>query len=225
MFMSFRRWTVALVASAATLAGAGVASAQTIDTRTGEYLTSGVSSGFGQTFTAPAGATTLTQFSFWLSGGGLGLVSSYEAYLMQWNGSMPVGEVLYSSGPRDTPECCPQERVDFTTGELTVTPGAQYVAFLLSTSGNLAYRRVRLDGEWFNSYDGGASIFAYSCGDDTAELLSTCQWAESNTADIDNEFVATFESAAITVPEPSSIALLVVGAAALIAVRRTRRHA
>lgn len=224
MITDFRRCLTIVVACTALAAGSRVADAQTIDTRTGESSAGSIATGFGQSFTAPAGASTLQQFSFWIASGGSDLMTSYEAFVMQWNGSAPFGEVLYSSGPLDTPICCPLMRVDFDTGDLAVTPGSEYIAFLLRTSGNITYSRVRLGGEWFDSYAGGAALFAHSCGDDESTFLETCSWNESGVADIDTEFVATFASVA-TVPEPNELALVMTGVIGLIGLQRGRRRA
>ncbi len=217
MFSIFRRSVLAFFVCISFFPVLRGLDAQVIDTRTAERRGVVSTPGFGQTFTVPDGATTLLHFSFFLatSGNMTASMSTYEAFIMQWNGTAAVGDVLYSSGERTASPCCPVWEENFLTGNLPVTAGTQYVAVVWSYSGNLVHSAAALDGDYVNSYSGGSSLFPHSCED----VLIGCGWVTQ--AGQDKEFVATFTSVA-TVPEPAPFALFAAGGLVAFAARRIR---
>ena len=133
--------------AAACLAAALPLGAQTIDTRNGQpipvggFALGGTTSFYalrtiGQSFVAPAGATSLTSFSFFLSRGAFlpggaddfTFVASLQAFT---SGGMPVGPVLFASAARTLGASDPLNVVAeqrFVTSGTALTPGATYRA-------------------------------------------------------------------------------------------------
>jgi len=96
---------------------------------------------YGQTITAPTGATSLNDFSFWLEN--LQAVS-FKAYVYAWDQatSRATGSALFTSaliaGPTGG---TPFTQITVNTGSTAVSAGAMYVMFF-STSGEIV-RRIR----------------------------------------------------------------------------------
>jgi len=85
---------------------------------------------YGQTFTAPTnGDANLQDFGFYM-GSPTGAAGNIllRAYIATWTGTQ-AGELLYTSADYDY-DNLGHEHLTFTTGGLTLTPGATYVAFL-----------------------------------------------------------------------------------------------
>jgi hypothetical protein len=206
--------------SAALVAAAVVAvplGAQTIDTRNGQplpvggYALGATESAYGlrtigQSFVTPAGATSLTSFSFFLSRGaflpGGANDFTFVARLQAFTpGGIPVGPVLFASAPRTLSASTPLNVVAeelFTTGGTAVTPGATYVAYL-------------------------AALDAPSTGGRFVSYYATDQYAPGRVygaTDGDLAFVAQF--AGTTVPEPGTWLLVATGCAVLGASVRRR---
>jgi len=185
----------------------------------------------GQTFTASVDGQ-LTGFSFWL-GNEAGSPDAitvdadqlrFRAYIMAWDGTASVGEVLYSSDITAGPETISQQ-VSFAPTALMLTSGSRYVAFL-STSGlfaenpDFAFAAVGLSDE---SPLGGSSVFLDS-GDDVACFLSTCGTTWQSGTDFSAPQLQ-FELVVRTVPEPASVSLVLIGMAGLFLAARRRRLA
>lgn len=199
------------------------ADAQLIDTRNATpVLTFGVT--YGQTFTAPVGATHLERFSFWLSHFGDGGTPdpAIRAVVMAWDGTQAVGAPLYTSPIRAPGPCCSGVvEESFLTPGLAVVGGAQYVAVVTAVRGALLYQRPG-DDEYFqvfaDTYAGGGAVII---GCPSGTLDDDCFWWPETD---DVSFVAEFASTASVVPEPASIVLVATGLAACGVVGRRRRR-
>jgi hypothetical protein len=183
----------------------------------------------GQTFTAAVDGQ-LSGFSFWL-GNEAGSPDAntvdadqlrFRAYIMAWDGTASVGEVLYSSDIMSGPTTAAQQ-ITFAPTALMLTTGSSYVAFL-STSGlfaenpDFAFAAVGLSDE---SGLGGTSVFLDS-GNDAACFLSTCGTTWQSGTDFSAPQLQ-FELVVRTVPEPASASLALIGLAGLTVVARRRR--
>jgi hypothetical protein len=119
----------------------GAASAQsTIDTTaafTGNSVyywgNSDDTPGYGQVFTAPAGASSLYSFEFFVKADSGSM--DYTAYLFAWNGTSTTGAALYTSTPLSMPASDSFTPQQINTGGIAVTPGSQYLACFYQTSG------------------------------------------------------------------------------------------
>ena len=205
--------------AAACLAAALPLGAQTIDTRNGQpipvggFALGGTTSFYalrtiGQSFVAPAGATSLTSFSFFLSRGAFlpggaddfTFVASLQAFT---SGGMPVGPVLFASAARTLGASDPLNVVAeqrFVTSGTALTPGATYVAYLTA----------------LDAPPTGGRFVSYYATDQYAPGRVYGAVAEGDLA-----FVAQFAST--TVPEPATWVLVAVGGALVGAFAR-RRH-
>lgn len=198
---------------------AGVARAQTVDTRNGERIYGATSEHFGQTFTAPAGAAFLHVFSFFVYGNGDTHDAVYRGALRAWDGA-PTGPVLYASELRVANTCCTPLEAQLLTGSVPVVPGNVYVAYIEQLAGRLAHTLPGNGLEDFaDSYAGGNAIGGVCQPDPTS-----CTWYEQG---FDREFIARFSASATVAPEPGAAALLGGGLAvgALARRRRTRSEA
>ena len=191
--------------------------AQTIDTRNGQpipvggYALGASESAYGlrtlgQSFVTPAGATSLTSFSFFLSRGAFlpggandfTFVARVQAFSP---GGVPVGPVLFESAARTLSASSPLNVVAeqlFATGGTAVTPGASYVAYLTA----------------LDAPPTGGRFVAYYATDQYA------QGRVYGASDGDLAFVAQF--AGTTVPEPGTWLLVATGCVALAASARRR---
>lgn len=209
--------------AAAGLVAALPVGAQTIDTRNGQpvpvggYALGATESAYGfrivgESFVVPAGATSLTSFSFFLSRGaflpGGANDFTFVARLQAFSpDGVPVGPVLFESAARTLSAAGPLNEVTeqpFVTGGTAVTAGATYVAYL-------------------------AALDAPSTGGRLVSYYATDQYGLGRVygaTDGDLAFVAQFDATtAATVPEPGTWLLVATGCAVLgaSARRRTRR--
>ena len=177
----------------------------------------------GQTFVATG--TNLADFSFWLSNDGLGTTQAdalqLRGYLMAWDGSQAVGPVLYASDTRVGPTLLAQQ-YQFITSNLTLSAGAQYVAFLSVSEFIAGISPADASAAFIMSDDagsGGELVFAFN-GDDFPSLTTT-PWTTGNGEQL--QFEATFNGT--VVPEPATVLLLGCGVFIIGAVRARRRDA
>lgn len=125
----------ALVAIGMCLASVSAASATTnvVDTRDDTVVTFISAFGvpntttYGQTIIAPAGAQTLTSFTFRLENLPFTVFTRAEVYA--WDGTKATGAELFGSSLRTTTGTTLQD-LTFDTGGTPVTAGSQYVLFL-----------------------------------------------------------------------------------------------
>lgn len=208
-----------LIAALATSALAPAANAATIDTTqafTGAWSPFGVSdtSTYGQTFTAGA-ANTLNSFSLFLHGAVPSPIE-FKAYIYAWNGDFATGPQLFASALQTftgSPFATPAEFA-FNTGNLGLTSGQQYVAFL-TTAGLQAGRpdstaTMPYAGAFGSEALAGGSFVFYNSGNNFAALTST-PWdlRNSNSNGIgDVWFRASFGNG---VPEPAAWAMMLAG--------------
>lgn len=227
-----RRW----LACAATLALAPAqAVAGIIDTESGWDHGYAVSSfgepwaaTFGQTFTVTGPDTVLNSFSFWLNDFAHNPdapdATEFAAYVMVWNRSAQhaTGPILYHSSMRSTTNnfgLDGWEEFSFSTGDLSLTAGEHYVAFLSASNffdgvnGQAAMGLLPDD-----AYGGGQ--FAYIFNGTDFSMLSSRSWSTWASGQ-DLAFRMTF-SAPANVPEPSSLVLLLTGG--LFSMVRDRRR-
>lgn len=88
---------------------------------------SGLNALWGQSFTVPATAATLDDFTIWMYDTWGTSPRSLNLDVKDWDGSAPAGPALYS-GVLTTSGALGWSELAYDTGRLPVTPGAQYVA-------------------------------------------------------------------------------------------------
>lgn len=179
----------------------------------------------GQTFTLPAPGTdnVLTDFAFALAPWS-DTAFDYRAYLFQWDGSKATGPALFTSAAQ-----IGSQAASFSGLSIELTPGTTYIA-LLTTQG------VVNDGSYSNGFlfnnsgnvyaDGGAyqQTSPSSGGSTGIGSWTSVAWTPVNG---DFQFTANFSEGSVSssaTPEPSSIALITLGGAAIIGLRRIRRR-
>jgi hypothetical protein len=215
---------------AATSALAAPARADTIinlvQPYTGSWTAIGVpdTSTYGQTFTVGAD-NVLTSFSLYLNGASNSEMR-FKGYLYRWDGSKAVGPELYASSVQSfsgvDDNSVPAEFA-FNTGNLSLTNGQQYIAFL-STAGlqlerpGSAYGMPFSGSLFSNPYAGGGFQY-YNTGNDFSPLTSTT-WETSGLALGDVWFKARLVAPAV--PAPGSL-LLLAGLAGTVGLVRSRR--
>jgi hypothetical protein len=168
---------------------------------------------FGQTFTVPTDENTvLTSFTFALRASASSMLN-YRPYVYAWDGSKITGPALYSGGISSYSSTS-YAPVEVDTGELSLTPGAQYVAFftLLDTDG------TTIDGSFGSGSMGIHSSFSvYGGGEhvqtNTADFNNLDDTAWFPFFGLDLAFKATFIP--VAVPEPSTWAMMLGGLALL----------
>jgi hypothetical protein len=182
---------------------------------------------FGQTFAAPAGYVWLDEFTFRLLYNE-GPQFEFTAYVAAWDGVKASGPMLYASPLQTSPaEGAGSTLYTFSTGGIAVKSEETYVAFVNASPyaaahpfpiwpKALAYLRQGGAG-YSDSYGGGA--FVYDANGSDFAALTARPWRYTGVQQYDLAFTAAF-----SVPEPSTVALvgtavLLVGAAAR---RRTR---
>lgn len=187
----------------------------------------------GQTFTVPLTDNVLTSFRLMLADEDDGLYDQYgftgqtkfDFKVMAWNGTRATGSSLFSSGPLTvtTGNYTPAE-FTFNTGNLALTPGGQYVAFVTTSEradGANDFATVANAGDPYggggDAYAGGDFVYLDN-GTDTSAWTTT-NWTKLRTDDavpMDAAFRATFVAA---VPEPSSAGAFI-AAGAFLGLRR-----
>ena len=210
---------------------AGLAWADTINTYPDWNQTSsvsafgaGITATYGQVFTVPTGATTLSSFSFWLESYTQESVPDpspvdFNGYVAAWDGlnEHATGPVL-AFGPQVLPGgTTPFGEFTFYTGSLGLTAGQQYVAFLNDSStyyqsgqGNASMGVILSNGA--HGKTGGYFVFYNNSND--FSLLTTSRWDSTSSwgTGADAAFLADFGTGTGTgsggTPEPGSFVLL-----------------
>ncbi|MEO8724686.1 MAG: PEP-CTERM sorting domain-containing protein [Acidobacteriaceae bacterium] len=161
---------------------------------------------YGETFTAPSnGDHVLNNFSLYLAGPSNPGSIILGGYIATWNGTN-AGTLLYSSAAVTDPNTG-NIQLTFNTGNLSLTPGGDYVAFL-----SVSQFYGQSSGEAFASV-GDASVpggnFVYFNNGGNFGELFTNQW-DATGLKPDFSFTANFSGGA-PIPEPSSLLLLGTG--------------
>jgi hypothetical protein len=184
---------------------------------------------YGQTFSVGSD-NTLDSFAFWLDDlNGPVFSVNFATYVMAWDGTKATGPVLYSSSMTTTTNNGGQdgmERLDFSTGGLSLTSGDTYVAFMSASNffnmepGTAAAGFLDAD-----VYADGEFVFLNN-GDDSSEW-TTEDWETSVVPGGDLAFVANFsnDNNSGAVPEPTSMLIWGAGIGLALTVRRRNRRA
>jgi len=226
--MSALRWYAALAALMFVVGSH--ADAANIDTITGWNGSAAISpfgypdtATYGQTITvANDGQTQLDSFSFEMN---LPNGVQFRGYVYAWDGSKATGTQLFQSGLTTAPGSG-FDKITFNTGGIQLVAGQQYVLFA-SISQDYALNVSQGSGVWgwyadSNTYSGGSFVFVNNAGNTAA--WTSGPWDNFVTGDL--AFQANFSSpSASAVPEPTSMALLGVGALGMLGFRLRRKKA
>jgi hypothetical protein len=179
----------------------------------------------GQTITVPFDDNVLTSFRFAVND--LVIVGEeqvnpihFDAFVSPWDGEKASGPPIFSSGPYSTTDGpgddgFGREIFLIDTGELELTPGAQYVLFFSVSNRFDGIPDGGTLGASEDVYPGGELVSATNGNDLGA--LQTVPWGTFNNNPFDLAFTATF------VPEPSSFMLASTAAIGLILLVLKRR--
>jgi hypothetical protein len=165
----------------------------------------------GQVVTAPAGITSLHNFTLWLEAPSDFV---FRAYVYAWSGTSATGPALYESGDLHAPGGSSYQAVPIVTGGVDVTPGRQYVIFLSRSADQTADAEVTASGgiqtaegpsvgpfeELPPPYTEGYFVFLNNGYDTTGWTTRT--WFESTMSDA--RFEATFDTPERTAPASPS---------------------
>jgi hypothetical protein len=170
---------------------------------------------YGETFSAPTnGDTVLESLGFYMAGPYVGGDIILSAYIATWTGT-GAGTLLYTSPSLDYANTGNAE-LTFSTGGITLTGGAEYVAFL-SVS-----QYYGLSGGQSYVSGGGATIpgggFVYYNNGGNFASLFTDTWSQPGRPDW--AFTASFDGGGV--PEPGTVTLLGAGFLGLLAIGRRR---
>jgi hypothetical protein len=179
---------------------------------------------YGQTFTVET-HNVLQSFSFWLgddisrqpkpqaaaispvqaSNGVSGPTIDFAGYLMEWDGAKASGPVLFKSAQRSKQLTPDFEEFRFDTGNLVLTPGRQYVAFLSATEFfRLETRQTRMGYVDNDVYAGGSFVFS---NQSSFAALTSTRW-QTLIGDEQRDAAEGVEDAAFVArfaPEPQAI--------------------
>ena len=163
---------------------------------------------YGQTFVV-GGDDVLKGFSLYL-GGNVAEPFNFKGYIYAWNGSRADGAQLYESAVREYAGGNAPLEFAFDTGNLQLTSGSKYVAFL-STSGlqdgvSSTATMPRANGG--DLLPGGDFVY-FNNGNDFSRL-TTSSWDCSGCGFGDVWFKASL-SAGDAVPEPATWAMMIGG--------------
>jgi hypothetical protein len=141
---------------------------------------------YGQVITAPTnGDNVLKSFSFHMN---LPDTCTFTGYVYAWDGEKAAGTALYKGPTMATLGSGTLEKIDFKTGGVTLTPGAQYVLFA-SVSENTGSGTGSWGYTWQDVYPGSGNTFVF-----TNNLTDTAKWTTADWAVYpgDLAFTATF---------------------------------
>lgn len=170
---------------------------------------------YGQTFTVGVD-NILNNFSLFLNSS-VGSDLNLRGYIGAWDGGKATN-ILYSSDTRTMIGINGREEFAFNTGNLALSSGSQYVAFL--SVSELPPQPGETHSMPYGSdtlYDGGSFVF-FNNGNNFS-LLTSQNWDCSGCFG-DAAFRATLSSASAAVPEPATTALLSLGLLGFAASRR-----
>jgi hypothetical protein len=144
---------------------------------------------YGQVFVAPPQTPILTSFTFYIKN--LTSFAKFKFYVMAWNGTHATGPILYQSASNSTAGSVGFQPYTFYTGQLDLTPGSNYVAFVsTSTLQDGGSSSAAVGAPIGDTYPGGNFVY-FNNGINFA-LLTSSAW--NFFAGRDLAFVATFES-------------------------------
>ena len=159
---------------------------------------------YGQVFTAPSGTTVLTDFKIkaaWNWGQRVTLTPA----IAQWDGQEAATIPLWT-GAAITVDWSQTgfAQLDFPISNLALTPGNQYVFYLVASDDESgpATASVGVTGPVSSSPSGGSFVFTHTYGDDSNLLYPWDQPDGSKTWG-DTAFSATFATAAVAEPPAS----------------------
>lgn len=148
---------------------------------------------YGQVITVPITDTVLQDFSFHIN---LTDACAFKGYVYAWDGTKATGPALYESAATATLGSGGFEKIEFRTGGIALTAGAQYVLFA-SASKTVCPPSASPWGRWGavssdTVYGGGKFVFLNNGTD--AALWTTATWSYIA---LDLAFTATFANSTI----------------------------
>jgi PEP-CTERM motif len=196
---------------------------------------SGFTATFGETFVAPSVSTSLTDFTFYVSDFNPGDQVAFTAAVYQWSGSLiggeptqgAVGPALFTSAPMLFTDNGNFQAVTIETGGVTLAASGSYVVLLTtsdpsSTASNGSSNGLFEFGLASSSSlpnDGGGGFNFYN--NTTSGQIGLGNWDDG---DDYGDLAYTANFAPLSIPEPGSLTLLVLGLAAPLARLAWRRR-
>lgn len=182
----------------------------------GVKVDSGVYSTYGQTFRLNSSDDTLLQsISFYVNDSWtLQNPIDFAIYLYQWDGTRIVGNALFESLPLATTQASSYELFNVSTGGVQMAHDTNYVVFMSASNffdGNVGYGGVGITS---NTYLNGKFVYMNN-KNDFSKLLAG-PWGSNELGDL----AFKLELTSATVPEPSSLLLLMTGLTAIPWLRR-----
>jgi PEP-CTERM motif len=146
--------------------------------------------------------------------------TEFQVFLMAWNGSQPVGPVLFASPALTTTGTIfSTEQFDVTLGNTYLNGGQEYVAFFTADNYLNGIRADAAMGSTGDLYSGGTFVAHYD--DSNFNGLLSSAWSNP----FGGEFELAFNMNLQAVPEPTTLALAGLGGLSLLLFRRQRKYA